>query len=359
MNESRRHLSGAYEGTSSDSYMQKKILIINVNWLGDVIFSTPFIRAVREAYTDSYIAVMAPPRCREILETNSRINELILFDEDGREKGLIGKIRFAGRLKKEKFDTAFILHRSFTRALLTRLAGIKERIGYDTKGRGILLTKKLKYPDKEPHRVEHFLKLAEAVGADISKKNYEFFITDADRKNADLLLESLGVRRDDRFAVINPGGNWNPKRWPVENFSLLGDMLAGKYGVRIVISGGEKDGKLADEISGRMKHKAISVCGKTKIRELAAIFEKAKLVVSGDSGPMHIAAGVGANTAAIFGPTNPKITGPSGGRNCIIIRKDIGCPVPCYDAACRDNRCMKAVSAEDVMKAIETEGWNI
>lgn len=337
--------------------LRKRILIINVNWLGDVIFSTPFIRAVREAYPDSYIAVMAMPRSREILETNSRINELILFDEDGCEKRLIDKIRFAGKLKKEKFDTAFILHRSFTRALLTRLAGIKERIGYDTKGRGILLTKKLKYPDKEPHRVEHFLKLAEAVGADISKKNYEFFITDADRKKAGLLLEFLGVSQNDRFAVLNPGGNWNPKRWPVENFSLLGDMLAGKYGVKIVISGGEKDGKLAEEISGRMKHKAVSVCGKTKIRELAAVFEKAKLVVSGDSGPMHIAASVGANTAAIFGPTDPKITGPYGGRNYVIIRKDIGCKVPCYDVACRNNRCMKAVFPEDVMRAIEAAGW--
>ena len=336
---------------------RKKILIINVNWLGDVIFSTPFIRAVRETYPDSYIAVMAVPRCREVLETNSRINDLILFDEDGREKGLIGKICFAGRLKKEKFDMAFILHRSFTRALLTRLAGIKERIGYDTKGRGILLTKKLKYPDKELHRVEHFLKLAEAVGADISKKNYEFFITDADRKKAGSLLESLGVSANDRFAVLNPGGNWNPKRWPAESFSSLGDMLADKYGVRIVISGGEKDSRLAEEILGRMKHKAVSVCGKTKIRELAAIFEKAKLIVSGDSGPMHIAVSVGTNTAAIFGPTDPKITGPYGGRNYIMIKKDIGCKVPCYDVTCRDNRCMKAVSAEDVMKAIEEEGY--
>ncbi|MDP3789462.1 MAG: glycosyltransferase family 9 protein, partial [Candidatus Omnitrophota bacterium] len=245
------------------------------------------------------------------------------------------------------------------RALLTRLAGIKERIGYDTKGRGILLTKKLKHPDKELHRVEHFLKLAEAVGADISKKNYEFFITDADRKKAWSLLESLGISANDRFVVLNPGGNWNPKRWPAENFSSLGDMLVDKYGVKIIISGGEKDTRLAEKISAGMKHKAVSVCGKTKIRELAAIFEKAKLVISGDSGPMHIAASVGTNTAAIFGPTDPGITGPYGGRNYIIIRKDIGCKVPCYDVTCHDNRCMKAVSTADVMKAIESEGWKV
>ena len=336
---------------------RKKILIINVNWLGDVIFSTPFIRAVREAYPDSYIACMAVPRCKEILETNSRINELILFDEDGREKGLIGKLRFASKLKRDKFDMAFILHRSFTRALITYLAGIKERIGYDTKGRGILLTKKVKQPGREAHKVEYFLKLADAIGAGISKKNYEFFITDTDRKKADSILKSVGIGANDRFAVLNPGGNWNPKRWPIENFSKLGDMITEKYGVKILISGEEKDEKLAEEISKKMKHKAISICAKTRIRELAAVFEKAELVVSADSGPMHIAVSTGANTIAIFGPTNPDITGPYGGRNYVIIRKDIGCKIPCYDLTCRDNRCMKAVSAEDVIEAIERERY--
>ncbi|MDD5680770.1 MAG: lipopolysaccharide heptosyltransferase II, partial [Candidatus Omnitrophica bacterium] len=336
---------------------RKKILIVNVNWLGDVIFSTPFIRAVREAYPDSYIACMVVPRCKELLETNSRINELILYDEDGHERSLIGKMRFASRLKKDKFDMAFILHRSFTRALITRMAGIKERIGYDTKGRGILLTKKVGHPDSDLHKVEYFLKLAGAVGADISKKNYEFFITDADRKKADALLSSLGINAGDRFVVLNPGGNWDPKRWPAENFSKLGDMLAVKYGVKIVISGQEKDKKLAADISGRMKHKAALICGKTRLRELAAIMEKAKLVISGDSGPMHIAVSVGTNTIAIFGPTDPEITGPYGGNNYVIIKKDIGCKVPCYDLTCRENRCMKAVSAEDIMKKIEEEGY--
>lgn len=336
---------------------RKKILIINVNWLGDVIFSTPFIRAIREAYPDSYIACMAVPRCKEILEANSRINELILFDEDGREKSLVGKVRFASKLKKDKFDTAFILHRSFTKALIACLAGIKERVGYDTKRRGVLLTKKLKNPDRELHKVEYFLKLAEAVGADISRKNYEFFINDTDRKKADSLLESFGINANNRFVVLNPGGNWDPKRWPVENFSKLGDMLTERYGVKMVISGQDKDAKLAEAISKKMKHAPVSICGKTKIRELAAILEKARLVVSGDSGPMHIAVSVGTNTIAIFGPTDPEITGPYGGTNYRIIRKEIGCKVPCYDLACMDNRCMKAVSADDVMEVVEKEGW--
>ncbi|MBU4376335.1 MAG: lipopolysaccharide heptosyltransferase II [Candidatus Omnitrophica bacterium] len=342
---------------------RKKILIINVNWLGDVIFSTPFIRAIREAYPESYIACVVVPRTKEMLEANSRINELIIFDEDASERGIAGKIRFIMKLRKEHFDTAFILHRSFTRAFITFLAGIKERIGYDTKGRGCILTGKLKQSDPAPargcgmHKVEYFLKLAEAAGADTSKKNYEFFITDIDRKKVEALLQSLGINTNERFVVLNPGGNWDPKRWPVEHFSLLGDRLREKYGVKIVISGGRKDEKLAEEISKAMRHKTVSLCGRTAIREMAAIFERAKLVISGDSGPMHISVSMHTGTIAIFGPTDPAITGPYGGDNYTVIQKDIGCSVPCYDMTCRENRCMAAVTPEDVMKVIEEEGY--
>ncbi|MFH0840350.1 MAG: lipopolysaccharide heptosyltransferase II [Candidatus Omnitrophota bacterium] len=336
---------------------RKKILIINVNWLGDVIFSTPFIRAVREAYPESYIACVVVPRTKEMLEANSRINELIIFDEDASEKGIAGKVRFIMKLRKEHFDTAFILHRSFTRAFITFLAGIRERIGYDTKGRGAILTAKLKQPDYEVHKVEYFLKLAEAAGADTSKKNYEFFVTDTDRKKAEALLRPLGINTNERFVVLNPGGNWDPKRWPVEHFSLLGDRLTEKYGVKIVISGGRKDEKLAEEISKAMRHKTISLCGRTTIREMAAIFERARLVISGDSGPMHISVSTGASTIAIFGPTDPGITGPYGGDNYAMIQKDIGCSVPCYDMTCRENRCMAAITPDDIMDIIEKKGY--
>ena len=136
---------------------RRKILIFNVNWLGDIIFSSPFIKAIRDLFPDSYIACAVPPRCREVLETNTRINDLIIFDESGKEKSLAGKLIFAVSLRREGFDTVFILHRSFTRALIAYIAGIRERIGYDTKGRGFLLTKKLKPSPGDVHKVEYFL----------------------------------------------------------------------------------------------------------------------------------------------------------------------------------------------------------
>ena len=336
---------------------RKRILIINVNWLGDVIFSSPFIRAIREAYPDSYIACVTPPRCRDILTANSRLNELIVLDENGAERSFLGKMKFALKLRGEKFDTAFILHRSFTRALMTVLAGIKERVGYDTKRRGILLTKRVVLPSGNIHKVEYFLKLADAVGSDTSKKDYEFFITEQDRVRAGRILKTAGVDYSDRIVILNPGGNWNPKRWPTDRFSQAADALIEKYGIKVVITGAEKDEILADEIFRGMKNKAISICGKTNIRELAAVLERAKLVISGDSGPMHIAVSVRTNVIALFGPTSTEITGPYGNGNYAVIKKDVGCEIPCYDLSCNDNRCMKSITAENVMDTIEDRGY--
>lgn len=337
--------------------LRKKILIFNVNWLGDAIFSSPLIRAVREAFPASYMACIVPPRCKEILEANTRINELIIFDENGPEKSLLGKIKFALKLRKRGFDIAFILHRSLTRALITYIGGIRIRVGYDTKGRGFLLTKKLSLPENELHRVEHFLRLAKAMGIGTSKKDYEFFITEPDRKKAGRILESEGLTEKDDIVAVNPGGNWDPKRWPVGNFAELADRLIERYGVKVLITGAEKDRNLAEGIMRNMNNRPISLCGRTSLRELASIFERAKLVVSGDSGPMHIAVSVGTNVVALFGPTSADITGPYGSGNYTVIRKDIGCNAPCYDLSCKDNRCMKAVTVDDVIGAIEEKRY--
>lgn len=336
---------------------RKKILIFGVNWRGDVIFTTPFIRAVREVFPDSYIVFITPPRCKEILEANARINELIIFDEDGREKSFLGKIGFALRLRGEKFDIAFILHRSFTRALITFMAGIRMRVGYGTKRRGFLLTKKLDLPAKEIHRVEHFLRLAAAAGADTSEKDYEFFITEPDRERGRLILSCEGADLNNRFVVINPGGNWKPKRWPVDKFAQLADRLIDEYGVRILITGAEKDKGLSEEISQRMRNKPVSIAAKTSLRELASILEMVKLVISGDSGPMHIAVSSGTNVVALFGPTSAGITGPYGKGNYTVISKNVGCDIPCYDYACRDYRCMNAISVDDVIRVIQEKSY--
>lgn len=328
----------------------KRILIINVNWLGDVLFSTPFIRAVRKKYPADYIACMVVPRCKPILELNPNIDEIIVYDEDAEHKTISGKIRLISTLRSKKFDAAFILHRSLTRALITFLSGIKIRIGYGTKGRGFLLTHAVSEPPRNIHKVDYFLNIAESSGIEKSGRDYEFFISDRDRMAVDGMLAKMRIGMKDRLVVINPGGNWDPKRWPKENFARVADYLAEGQKIKIVINGAAKDRDLAEDINLSMMEKAAILCGKTSIKQLGALMERADLVISNDSGPMHIAASMKRPVLALFGPTSHEITGPCGKGMCDVLYKDIGCDVPCYDYACRDNRCMRAITPEEVFE---------
>ena len=314
----------------------KRILIIHPNWLGDVLFSTPFIRAVRNNFTSAYIACLVAPRVKEVLQDNPYINEIITYGEKD--------------LKKYGFDTAFLLHRSFTRALMTYLAGIPNRIGYYTFKRALLLTQKPKPPDMlSLHRAEFYLELAKVSGLKTDDKGCDFFVGKEDLDWA--ITQALGHKT----IIFNPGGNWLPKRWPKENFIELGKLILSKFGnaVKIIITGSSGDLELASQINKSLDNKAIILCGKATLKQSAALFKKSDLIISGDSGPLHIAVAVGAKAIGLFGPTSPKITGPykADEKKVIVLYKGIGCKVPCYDEKCADYRCMAAITAQEVFEA--------
>ncbi len=333
--------------------MNRRILIVNVNWVGDVLFSTPFIRAVRQAFPDAHIACLLHPRCREILEANPRLDEIIIYDEDAAHKSLIGKWALIKELRKRKFDTAFLLHRSFTKALITYLAGIKERVGYPTKNRGGILTRVIEEPSEELHKVEYFLNIARTSGMDVKDSSYEFFVQDEDRKFIKGLLARNGVSDKDLVVVLCPAGNWPPKRWPAENFARLGDELAEKFGAKIILSAAGKDLKLVEEIKSVMAAAVVITSGKTGLKQLGALLERAALVVANDTGPMHMAVSVGANTIALFGPTSARLTGPYGSGKYRVISRNESCEVPCYNVTCTDNACMSAIKVEDALELAE------
>lgn len=341
------------QGMQIEDMNKKKILIVNVNWIGDVIFSTPFIKTVRQSYPDSHVACLLHPRCVDVLKDNPRIDEIIIYDEEGLHKSLSGKLKLISALRKKKFDVAFILHRSFTKALIAFLAGARERIGYPTKNRGMFLTKTVEIPDEEIHKVEYFLNLARAYGMSARDLSYEFFIKDSDRKKIRQFLNENGIGDKDMVIVLCPGGNWDPKRWPKDNFAKLADILIEKLKAKIVISGAKKDMALAGEIKNAIKNTPVVSCGKTDLKELGALLERANLVIANDSGPMHLAVAMKTKVIALFGPTSPRLTGPYGAGNYKVIWNNEECDVPCYDATCAENRCMSKIAVDEVFKEAE------
>lgn len=331
---------------------KKRILLVNVNWLGDVLFSTPAIRAIRKAFASPSISCMIVPRVKEILEGNPNIDELIIYDEEGMHKSLIAKVRFIAQLKKKKFDLVILFHRSFSRTLICYLAGIPNRVGYSTSKRAFLLTQKIQSPRQSMHRIDYLSNIVNAIGIETDNSFCDFFIQDSDRTYIDKFLSSQDTRQDDTIVVLNPGGNWEPKRWMKENFARLADKLIMDFNLKVIISGGPKDIDLVGQITKLMNQKPVIACGSLTLKQLGALFEKAKLVISADSSPLHIAASLGTKIIGLYGPTSVDITGPRGRGYIKTIQKSVGCKIPCYDSKCSDFRCMKVIIAKDVLDEV-------
>jgi len=334
----------------------KRILIFNVNWLGDVLFSTAAIRNIRRNFPESYIACIIPSRCYPVLKGNPHLDEVIIFDEKDRHKGIFAKLGFIRQLKGKMFDTVFLFHRSFTRTLICRLAGIEERIGHYTRKRAFLLTKKIIPPRRDSvHRIDYYLNVIEKAGLRVEDRYPEIFFSHEDEKIVDdFFFQKNRLAKDDFIVVINPGGNWIPKRWPKEYWAVLSDKLISEFNAKVVISGSVSDVQLARQIKNLMRHEPIISCGIFNIKQLGALVLKADIFITADSGPLHIANAVGAKKIiALFGPTSPKITGPYPATNVVILQKDVGCRIPCYQAHCPDNRCMKEITPEDLLAEIK------
>jgi len=333
----------------------EKILIFNVNWLWERLFSTPVIRNIRYNFPGAFIACVIPPRCLPVLQGNPYLDEIIIFDEKKEHRGLAGKLAFCRRLRREKFNRVYLLHRSFSRALITWLAGIPERIGYRTGKRDFLLTHGLTAPDIfSTHRADYYLDVIRQAGLSIRDRHTDFSITDEHRAKADAIVAGFCVAGD--FLIgVNPGGNWAPKRWPKENFSLLVRRLVDEFAAKVIITGSSEDAGLAAEIQRESGRAALSVCGTCGLKEFAALARRLDLFITADSGPLHIAAASRAgNIIALFGPTDPKLTGPVQAERTVVIQKSVGCKIPCYTVDCADNRCMKAISVDDVLAQVRT-----
>jgi len=333
----------------------KRILVFNVNWLGDVLFSTATIRNIRRNFPDSFIACIIPSRCYYILSGNPHLNELIIFDDKDRHKGILAKLRFVRYLKSKRFDIVFLLHRSFSRALICWLAGIPERVGYYTRKRSLLLTKKIEPPKRDTlHRIDYYLNIIEKAGLRLEDRYPEFFISP---KNVEFVNEFLNKERlnKDIFLIgINPAGNWHLKRWPKEYWARLSDILIGEFGAPVIITGSAQDIMLARDIQALMKEEPIIACGLFNLKQLAALLKKLDLFISADTGPLHIANSLGVKRIiALFGPTSPQVTGPYPLKNAVVLSKDVGCKIPCYVVACQDNRCMKAITPEEVLEQVK------
>lgn len=331
--------------------MTEKILIRGVNWIGDAVMTMPAIRALRKEYPKSHISLLVKPSVAAIFERDSNIDEIILYEE--RFKGLLGKSRLAKKLKEEKFSKAVLLQNAFDAAFIAFLSGIPERIGYSRDGRGFLLTRPIPFDgdDRKVHHIDYYLNLLKAAGIKADYSNPWIYLSIDERLAARNKLSSL--KRP--ILGINPGATYgSSKRWFPERFAEVANWFIKDTNGSIIIFGSTKEIEMADEIFIKIDRElkttnsVLNLSGKTSLRELISLISECDVFVTNDSGPMHIAYAVGTPLVAIFGSTDPDLTGYVGDNN-IVVKTDLACS-PCFERTCKDNdmRCMYTITPEDV-----------
>ena len=330
-----------------------RILVTLPNWYGETLFATPFLRALRQQLPQAVIVTLGRPACREVLLHNPHINELLDYDERGAHQSLAGKWQLIQAVRQRRFETAFILRKSLSRTLMLCAAGIPRRIGFANPKSGWLLTQRVPVAGGLRHKAPTYLPLLEAVGLSVLPGPYEYTVSDEERQAARQWLSAQRVENGRPIIVLHPGANWPHKRWAPERFAALGDRLTESQRVHVVITGGPADAPLADAVKHRMRHPATVVAGQTTLRQLAALLEQSHLIISHDTGVVHIAAALQRPVVALYGPTSPAATGPLGdlGRTIVLHHPDCCPQIPCYQPDSPPHPGMNAITVDEVYEA--------
>jgi heptosyltransferase II len=331
-----------------------RLCVRATNWLGDAVMSLPAIRAIRHIFPHAHLAVVARPWVADLYARESSIDRVILYTA---QKGLPAKRAFAHRLGQERFDAAILLQNAFDAALLTWLAGIPERIGYNRDGRGWLLTNAVPVPepgDIPRHERFYYLELLRRAGM-----LERFPETDAIR------LDGIGLAREAGAAIlaslgiagpvigISPGAAYgNAKRWFPDRFAEVAQAFLPVCSA-VVLFGSSSEQPLCETVAAQLRATRIDVrnlAGATSLREFIDLAAACRLFLTNDSGAMHVASALGVPTVAVFGATDDTTTGPTGPL-ARVIREHAECS-PCLLRECPiDHRCMTAVASERVAAA--------
>lgn len=335
----------------------RRILVVRTDRIGDVLLSTPVIRALREEFPCAYIAMMVSPYARDIVEGNPCLDEVIVYDKEGRHKSWKGSVKFAFSLRRKKFDLALVLHPANRAHIVTFIAGIPRRVGYDRKF-AFLLTDRIKHTKQfgERHELDYTLDFVRYLGIEPRDKSMFMPLRRESESWADELLSEQGINESDKLLVIHPSASCPSRLWPLDRFAQAADRLVDKYGFKTVVIASPRDTARAKAVIGNMRHPAINLAGKTSVSQMASLLRRCRLFISNDTGPVHIAASLDIPVISIFGRKqrglSPKRWGPLG-KNGRFLQKDAGC-IECLAHNCvKEFACLKAISVDEVVSAAD------
>lgn len=330
-----------------------KILIRGTNWIGDAVMTLPAVNSIRAAFPKAHLAVLAKPPVTDIYRMFSPADEIIPYDS--KFDNPLGVLRLAHKLRKKKFDAAILLQNAIEAAIIARAAGIPVRAGYNSDGRGFLLTHAVRRTENifRVHQINYYLEMVKALGCkDVDNTlHLEAYVSPA---NAREVLKQYLPRNTRGIVGIAPGATYGPaKKWLAERFAAVADRLSMDLNAQVVLFGGKMDQDTAGEVCRQAGTNLINLSGKSTLTESIYLISQCRLFISNDSGLMHVAGALNIPTVAIFGSTNPATTSPAGEKT-VLVHKNVECS-PCLKKTCpTDFRCMTLITVDDVVAAANT-----
>jgi len=340
------------------------ILIVKTSAIGDVTHTLPALNAIRKKYPNAHISWLVEEAAQDIVRGHHALTEVLVsrrkkWINDIKSKNFFTAINeifsFIRCIRNKQYDLVIDFQNLLKSSMFIALTRAQKKAGYGvgmahSEYSYIVLDHRVPAVNMDYHAVYRELILLEKLGIPVKTIEFDLPVFDTDRREIVNRLYSEGALNQKPLIAINPMAKWRTKLWDLSKFSLIADQCS-DWGFQVVFTGSQQDMDGISEIQKKMKTRAINLCGKTSLKSLAALYEKCQLLITTDTGPMHIAASLGKSVVAIFGPTAPWRTGPFGNQHAVV-RVDLPCS-PCFKRYCDKHDCMKQISVDLVLDAVK------
>lgn len=337
------------------------ILIVKLSAVGDVIHTLPALAALRRHYPSAHITWVVEEAAADLITGHPCLDRVIVSRRkswirdvrNGRiERPIAGIRSFYAELRSRPYDLVIDFQGLLKSAVVVMLSGGNRKLGYDS----LQELSRLFYDEKIPedmrkHAVDRYLDFLRHLGAEAGDPEFFVPIQQESESRIDGLLAANGFDRDEPFVAVSPVALWETKLWEDEKFARLCDRIERDLKARVVLTAAQAE--RIEPILEKMKTSAVNLGGKTTLKDLAELYRRAALLITTDSGPMHLAAAMGTPVVALFGPTDPSRTGPYG-ESHTTIRKGTSCS-PCLLKKCKTRECMYAIAVHDVFAAAKAK----
>ena len=326
--------------------MISNVLVVKLRYIGDVLLTTPFLRALRRGFPDARVTVLVNPGTGEVLRHNPDVDEVLSLPRTG----LIPQVQCYRELRARGFDCVVDLTDGDRSAFISFMTGARVRIGFNHENRlrGRLYSRCVEASYDATHVIDYHAMALPSLGLSMESGKPVLPLSGEDHERAHHVVESWQLDRT-RWIMIHPAARYWFKAWPPDRFAALGDAFH-ERGFQVVLVGSPDERSIGTEILQTARRSMISLIGNTRLLELAALMMRCRLFIGNDAGPMHMAAAVGCPVVALFGPSNPAVWAPRG-QHVKTIHKGLDCR-ECFHPGCfrGEQGCMKLITVDEVLE---------